>query len=110
MNKYLAHYRVSLQHPGVSGFETLEMLMVRDKLMQQLASLSPDEKLELEAADQFLVAHSTEFYAELSHITNLDYERRQRQTSPTQWWWYLDVLSQLPETPAKYAERLAITA
>ena len=47
MNKYLAHYQAAVQHPGVSGFEVLEMLMVRDKLLPQVASLSAGEKTKL---------------------------------------------------------------
>ncbi len=97
MNKYLVHYRVAVRQPGVSGFETLDMLMVRDKLMQQRALLTPEEKAQLAAADQQLLAHAGEFYAELAHITDLEYERQQRKPIPAQWWWYLDVLLQLPE-------------
>jgi hypothetical protein len=91
MNNYLAHYQVAVQHPGVSGFEVLEMLMVRDKLLAQAAALSVGEKAKLAATDQQLLAHATEFYAELAQITNLEYERQQRKPIPAQWWWYLDV-------------------
>jgi hypothetical protein len=104
MNKNLTHYQVAVQHPGVSGFEVLDMLMVRDELMQQLTSLTPKENAQLVAADQALLAHIAEFYAELTQITSLEYERQQRKPMPAQWWWYLDVLLQLPEPSAKFSE------
>jgi len=97
MNKYLAHYQVAVRQPGVSGFETLDMLMMRDKLVQQRALLTTEEKVQLAVADQQLLAHAGEFYAELTNITDLEYERQQRKPTPTQWWWYLDVLLQLPD-------------
>jgi hypothetical protein len=74
----------------------MEMLMVRDKLMQLLDTLTPAEKTALSAADKVLYTHAAEFYSELSHITNLEYERQQRQPAPGQWWWFLDVLLEAP--------------
>jgi hypothetical protein len=97
MNKLLQHYQIAVQHPGVSGFEALEMLMVRDRLMKQLASLTPEQKTQLAIADQTLIAHVDEFNTELAWITNLEYERQCRNPAPAQWWWYLDVLAYLPE-------------
>ena len=104
MNKYLAHYWVAVQHPGVSGFETLDMFMVRDKLLQQLTTLTAEEKVQLAVADRALLAHVAEFYTELTQITSLEYERQQRKPSPAQWWWYLDVLLQLPQASKTLAE------
>jgi hypothetical protein len=34
MNRLLAHYRVDVQHPEVSGAEHLEMLQIRDRLAE----------------------------------------------------------------------------
>ena len=104
MNKYLTHYQVAVQHPGVSGFEVLDMLMARDKLLQQLALLTAKEKVQLAVADRALLTHAAEFYAELAQITSLEYERQQRKPAPAQWWWYLDVLLQLPELSTVQAE------
>ena len=110
MNKYLAHYQVAVQHPGVSGFEVLDMLMVRDKLLAQVAALSAGEQAQLAVADQYLLAHTAEFCAELAQITDLEYERQQRKPTRTQWWWYLDVLLQVREYPTKLPESVLMPA
>ncbi len=99
-HRHLTHYRIAVQHPDVSGFETLDTLMTRDKLLQQDAVLTSEEKAQLAIADQQLLARANKFYAELALITNLEYERQQRKPTPAQWWWYLDVLLQLPAVPA----------
>ncbi len=104
MNNYLKHYQVAVQHPGVSGFEMLDMFMARDKLLQQLASLTLEEKMQLADADRVLLANAAEFYTELTQITSLEYERQQRKPAPAQWWWYLDVLLQLPEPSTTLTE------
>lgn len=97
MNELLKRYTVAVEHPDVSGFEHLEMLMIRDKLACQAASLSPHERERLALADRRLVAQAAAFHAELSRITSLQYERRQRDVSPSRWWWYLDVLVHFPQ-------------
>lgn len=100
MNKYLKHYSVAVEHPGVSGFEHLETLSIRDKLADQEASLTSDEKAQLAAADRRLLASAGEFHFALAQITDLQTERRRRKPSPARWWWYLDVLAQLPVPPS----------
>lgn len=97
MNKDLKHYQVAVQEPGVSGFEVLDMLMLRDRLLTQAVSLSAHEQAQLAAADQQLATHAAEFYTELKQITNLEFERQRRQPTSAQWWWYLDVLLQAPD-------------
>ena len=99
MNKYLAHYLVAVEHPEVSAFEHLEMLLVRDKLAEQESSLTAEQRAQLLAADRRLLGKAAEFHAELARITNLENERQRRQPSPSRWWWYLDVLTLLPVSP-----------
>lgn len=93
-NKYLQSYLIAVQHPHVSGFEHLDMLAVRDKLAQQ--RLTTEEALQLTLADQTLLNRVRDFYNALQSITDLQEERQNRQRTPDQWWWYLDVLAQLP--------------
>ena len=108
MNEYLKQYSVAVEHPEVSGFEHLNMLMVRDRLAEQELSLAPNEKRQLQAADQRLLEQAAVFQAELARITTLENERRHRQPPPQRWWWYLDVLTALP-TPL-VAELTLVTA
>ena len=96
MNKCLKHYLVAVRHPDVSGFELLDMLMARDKLFEEWASLTPQQQVQAVAADQELLAHAATVVAELSRLTDLSYERQRRNPSPKQWWWYLDVLAHTP--------------
>ena len=91
---------MAVEHPEVSGFEHLNMLMVRDRLAEQELSLTPDETKRLKAADQRLLEQAADFQAELARITTLENERQHRQPPPQRWWWYLDVLTSLPTASA----------
>jgi hypothetical protein len=104
MNQLLQYYTVAVNHPNVSGFEHLEMPRVRDKLAKIKRTLSPTEKDQLEEADHRLAERANEFYAELARVTDLQYERDQRKTPPSHWWWYLDVLVQAPSLPPRRLE------
>lgn len=97
MNKYIDHYKVAIQHPDVSGFEMLDMLMVRDRLEAQWNELTLQEQNEVLAADKQLLSQADQFFAALSQVTHFEYERQQRRPEPEQWWWYLDVLVKLPQ-------------
>ena len=99
MNKYLQHYLIAVQHPEVSGFELLDMLMARDQLWQQWPSLSSQQQAQTTHADQQLLCHATTIVTELSQVIDLSDERQRRNPSPEQWWWYLDVLRHTPFQP-----------
>ena len=110
MNALLRHYIVDVEHPDVSGFEHLEMLQVRSRLAELEATLSPQERARLDAADQRLLQQAIAFHAELARITSLAEERTRRQPPPSHWWWYLDVLVRLPFPPAQPIEAEAVPA
>lgn len=95
MNALLKRYSVAVTHPDVSGFEHLEMLLIRDRLADQELSLSNQERSSLADADKLLLRNAALFYTELARITSLEEERGQRRPAPDRWWWYLDVLSSL---------------
>jgi hypothetical protein len=107
MNEYLKRYMIAVEHPEVSAFEHIDMLLVRDHLAEQEPSLNNDEKRRLKAADQTLLENAAAFQAELARITSLESERQRRQPSPQRWWWYLDVLTALPR-PAGALPELAL--
>lgn len=96
MNELLNYYVVATRHPEVSGFEHLEMLLVRDELAQNADHLSPKQEALLAAADQLLLSQVAAFQTAISHITDLTAERQQRKPPADHWWWYLDVLAQVP--------------
>lgn len=104
MNQLLKYYIKAVNHPNVSGFEHLEMLMVRDKLADIEHTLLPVEKDQLEQADRRLAERAGDFYTQLARITDLQYERDRRQVPPSHWWWYLDVLVQAPSLPPRKPE------
>lgn len=97
MNEVLKRYTIAVEHPDMSGFEHLEMRMIRDKLAEQEARLSAEEREQLAAADRKLIAQAIAFCAELSRVTDLVYGRQRRNVPPSRWWWYLDVVAHLPQ-------------
>jgi hypothetical protein len=105
VNPLLEQYRADIEFPEVSGAEHLEMLQRRDRLFEIEASLSAEERQILEQADRRLVEQSAAFYAELSRFVNLVSERQNRSISADRWWWYLDVLAQLPNLNQSVASR-----
>jgi hypothetical protein len=96
MNDLLKNYLIDTQYPDVSGIEHLQMLRNRSKLAEMEATLTSDERQQLVAADLVLVFHAKKFLAELSRFIELADERRRLGISRKQWWWYLDIIAQLP--------------
>ena len=96
MNQLLAHYCVDVKHPEVSGAEHLEMLKIRDRLVDIEPALTPEEQLRLAEADQALVEQAAIFYEELSRFLNLAEQRQTDGIPPSRWWWYLDVVRYVP--------------
>ena len=86
------------------------MLETRSRLYAISAQLSADEKRLLAVADQKLAIQATKFLRELRRFVNLAEERRQRDITPEEWWWYLDVLVQAPALPQKLPELTPLAA
>jgi hypothetical protein len=96
MNTLLAHYRVDVQHPEVSGAEHLEMLQLRDRLAAIEPRLTTEEQNVLAEADRALVTHAVAFAQEIQRFLNLQAYRHEHGIPPTHWWWYLDVVCHVP--------------
>lgn len=92
----LKNYQIAVNYPEASGFEHLEMLQIRDQLALIENELNGLEKEELSLADQLLIKNAKQFYHELSSIIDLKQKREREQISSGFWWWYLDVLANLP--------------
>jgi hypothetical protein len=104
MNRLLAHYRVDVQPPEVSGAEHLQMLQIRDQLAVLEPTLTSEEKAALDAADRVLAEQAHLFHQELQRFVDLAAYRREQGIPPERWWWYLDVVRYVPRrtvvTPA----------
>lgn len=99
MNELLQAYVVDTRYPDVSGIEHLQMLRRRSELADLEHTLSRKERSQLTEADARLLTHAAEFLAELSRFVDLAAERRRLRIPPSHWWWYLDVLVQVPAMP-----------
>jgi len=87
---------VDVQHPDVSGAEQLQMLSTRDQIAALESSLTSEERTYLNEADRHLIERTAAFYAELPRFVDLPEHRLEHGIDPARWWWYLDVIRQLP--------------
>jgi len=102
MTKYpdlIAAYEVDVRFPDVSGLEHLEMLRVRSEIATYEAELTAEARARLLEADKALLRQVRHFYQAIHDIADLTTWRREEKVPITHWWWYLDVLAQLPELP-----------
>ena len=110
MNELLQNYVIDTQHPGVSGIEHLQMLHNRSKLAEIEPTLTQEECQQLVAADLLLLFYAKEFWAELSLFIDLAQERQRLNVTRQQWWWYLDIMAQLPTYLIKQPQIEAVLA
>ncbi|MBN1442687.1 MAG: hypothetical protein JXA90_08260 [Planctomycetes bacterium] len=104
MMRDLDQYANSVQHPGVSGFEHIETLEIRDRLSLREHDLSEEDRECLRRSDSALLRNVDQIAAALSQVTNLADERTRRQPSARQWWWFLDVLSEVASVASTAGE------
>ena len=106
IEELIAAYETDVQFPDVSGMEHLEMLMARNDIAQSEHQLTAEQRARLANADQALLRQARRFYRAIQRIADLETWRREQDVPPTFWWWYLDVLAQLPEqvTPGPPAQ------
>ena len=90
-------YETDVQFPDVSGMEHLDMLMTRSEIAQNELHLSSEERKRVLKADRQLLQQAKQFYKSIQSIADLASWRHDNNVSVTQWWWYLDIIAQLPE-------------
>jgi hypothetical protein len=95
--RLLAAYEVDVRFPDVSGMEHLDMLVTRSELARGAQRLDAQQRARLDTADQVLLGQARQFYEAIQTIADLEAWRHEQDAPPTHWWWYLDVLAQLPE-------------
>lgn len=89
-------YETDVQFPDVSGFEHLNMLMIRSEIEKNNLHLSDEERKRVRNADQELLKNAGQFYQAIKNIADLASWRRDENAPPSHWWWYLDIIVQLP--------------
>ena len=93
----LLAYEVDVEFPDVSGMEHLQMLMTRSELHRVGDLLTAEQQFRLTKADQSLLHCAQQFYQAIQSIADPTYWRETGAGIPSEhWWWYLDVLAQLP--------------
>lgn len=95
----IAAYEVDVRFPDVSGLEHLDMLRVRSELAHHESDLTAEEQMRLLEADKTLLRQIRYFYKAIHEIADLEVWRHDENIPISHWWWYLDVLAQLPELP-----------
>ena len=93
----IASYQAGVRHPEASGMEHLNLLQIRSKLASLAAILSTAQSERLQRADHQLLASTNDFLRAIEQIADLSSWRAQEQVPPTHWWWYLDVIANLPD-------------
>ena len=86
----LKSYKIAVQYPDVSGFEVLDLLDIRSKLAELESSLTINEKVTLEQADEMLLDNLESFYEKIQEIGYLPEFRMRTKVLPSHWWWYMD--------------------
>ncbi len=72
------------------------MLMTRSDIAQNELHLSDEERRRVSKADKLLLRRAKQFYKSIQSIADLSSWRCDENVPATHWWWYLDVIVQLP--------------
>ena len=84
------------------------MLLTRSKIAKGERYLTDEQRARLAKADQVLLQQAGRFYQAIQKIADLETWRRDENAPTSHWWWYLDVLAQVPAlTPAREPELVA---
>jgi len=88
--EYLAE---AMNHPDVSGFESIEILDIRSQLAAREPVLSDDYKTELEILDRQLLKLADLWVMRIAEVADLAQMRKKAHVLPSHWWWYLDEIT-----------------
>ena len=109
-DQLVAAYEVDVRFPDVSGMEHLEMLRTRSDIARGETHLTAEQRARLVEADKLLLQQARRFYQAIQRIADLEAWRRQQGIPAAHWWWYLDVLAQLPDLSPQETSGLAVSA
>ena len=96
-DELIATYEVDVRFSDVSGMEHLDMLLTRSEIAKGEDYLTTEQRARLAEADKVLLQQTRSFYQAIQRIADLETWRREENVPSTHWWWYLDVLAQLPQ-------------
>lgn len=94
---WLIQYETDVRFPDVSGMEHLDMLLTRSRIAAQQGELAPEQQGRLLEADQQLLHNAEAFHQAIASVADLAEWRSESAVSPEEWWWYLDVLANVPQ-------------
>lgn len=97
MEKLLTQYETDVRFPDVSGMEHLDMLLSRSRIAEHKDNLNAEQLTRLMDADQLLLHNAGQFNKAILAIADLTAWREEVKASPDHWWWYLDVLTNVPQ-------------
>lgn len=98
-NRYedlIVAYETDVDFPDVSGMEHLDMLINRSEIAHGEACLTDKQKVRLHVSDKKLLQKAHQFYNAIRSVADVAAWRRTRKIPAEEWWWYLDVIVQLP--------------
>ena len=98
LEELLTHYETDVRFPDVSGMEHLDMLITRSNIAEHKDGLNSEQLARLADADQLLLRNAAQFHRAIQTIADLTAWRDEANASPDHWWWYLDVLTSVPQS------------
>ena len=97
IERNLSAYETDVDFPDVSGMEHLQMFMTRSALHRVEDQLTTEQQIRLANADWRLLQRAHLFFQAIQRIADLArWRETETDVTPEHWWWYLDVVAQLP--------------
>ncbi|MCZ2115512.1 MAG: hypothetical protein LC131_17045 [Anaerolineae bacterium] len=97
LERLLTQYETDVRFPDVSGMEHLDMLLTRSRIAEHKDGLNAEQAARLADADQWLLHNAKQFNKAILNVADLTTWREEANVSPDHWWWYLDVLTNVPQ-------------
>ncbi len=97
IEQWLTQYETDVRFPDVSGMEHLDMLLTRSRIAAVWQELTPEQQGRLSDADLRLLHNANQFYQAIASVADFAQWRSESAASPEEWWWYLDVLMNVPQ-------------
>ncbi len=97
LERLLTQYETDVRFPDVSGLEHFDMLLSRSRIAERRDNLNAEQSARLADADQRLLHNAKQFNQAILAVADLTAWREETDVSPDHWWWYLDVLTNVPQ-------------